>query len=799
VLRQWRQWPLVTATAVLSLALGVGANAAFFSILNALLLKPLPGTNADRLVRLRDERRPASSTRVSTKMWLTLGERQTALDGIAAYAVLPIDVGAAGQPVSEAVGLFVSGSYFDVIGVDAAMGRVLTAEDDRHGAPLAAVVSHAYWRKALGSRRDVLGSLVPVSGHAAVIVGVTEPGFFGLDVGRTFDVALSLAAHDVVHASSGFSSDPDAFWLNIVGRLSGDAELSVAQTGFRTLQARLAAEYMADPTVRDGKVLSTWSLERASESDFGARGTYGTGLLLLLGVASAVLLVACANVANLLLARASANQRDLAIRLSLGAQRLRLIGHALTESFLITILAAALGVVIGIAGGRLVVSLFSTPSNPVFLDVSFDSRVFLFALGVSLSIAISCAALPIWRVFGFEPVDSLRTDNETNVARGRGWVPYALLSGQIAAVFLLTSLGFSLTYGLVKLSTQSHGFESERVTLASVSIAALDIAREYRASTAAALADELGRIHGIQGAALSTSAPFGTTTYSTSVIGSGARAYFSFVTPNYFRVLGMRFIDGVGFTTVEDPHVAVVSQAFSLAHFGTSQSVGRSFQLRGLGSMPFRVTGVTEDIKMGSLSGPSPEIVYIPWLPNTGPPGTLINVLLRTEGTVALNAAVAAAVSRAVPGATVAVRPLAHEAAGTISRERTIALVGALFSFLALLIGVIGLYGVTAEQMNHRRKEIGIRMALGATGSRVMWMILGDIVVVSVSGILAGLALIHFITPRIRDFLFGPSPASFSSLSLVAAALTVVALSSSVVPVKRCLASDPLKSLRHWQ
>lgn len=794
VLRRWRRTPIAAAIAILSLALGIGANTALFSALNALLLKPLPGEHPERLIRLRDERRAAPNLRVPTRVWHRMQADEGILDGLTAYARLPLDVSLRGEPASEVAGLAVSGSYFDVLRPRAALGRLLTEQDDAPGAPVVAVISHAYWRRALGSDLTIVGRAASIEGRAVEIVGVSERGFFGLDVGQTFDIAISLEGQRQFDQGA-MSRAANAYWLNIAGRLKPDNNVALAQAGLRSLQPAIAEATLPGPSFKATHLALPWIVERASETDFGARGIYRTALWILLTIAAAVLIVASVNVANVLLVQNGAAQKEFGTRLSIGAKPSQLVRSIFVEAFALTATATAIGLAVGLIGSQVLVSIFSTVKSPVFLDVTLDTRVTVFTVMIGLAIAVVCASLPAWRALRVAPLDSMRQEPVMARVRGRALLPYLLLSAQVAVVFALAGVGLALIRSFVNLTAQDYGFDRDRIVVASVSIVDLKVPHDKKPAMAAALRDEIARLPDVQAAALSMSVPFGATTYSTSIGDSEDETYFSYVGPEYFTLMGKVPSRGSLFTAEADPNAAVITETLARTLFGSADPIGQSFRLRGMGVK--RVIGVTSDIKLGSLRNDSPSFFYLPWLPSTGPPGTLIHVFLRVPNARSFSAqAVTSAVERAAPGATALVRTLDQEVSGTIVKEKAMALLAAVFGLLAVLLGGIGLYGVTAYQVNRRTREFGVRMALGATGGTVSRMVVSEIAVVSVSGVAAGVALTSAITSSIDSLMFRASPMSPGLLTLTAGIVVAIAVLAGYVPVRYAAALDPMKAIR---
>ena len=778
--RGWRRAPIVTAVAILSLVLGVGANTALFSVLNALLFQPLPMDAPEELVRLRDERRP--NTRLSSATWNALRERQTVLAELAAYAPQPVELSIQGEPTRSAAALFVSGAYFKVLRIEPAVGRVLADQDDLNGVPPVALVSHPFWSTRLGADPSVVGRTLQIERRLVTIIGVSEPGFFGLEVGRTFDVVLSLSSHAQLFPKSNFASLPMASWLQVVGRLGDGTAVEGQQTALRVLQKSV------------GSVSTPWDLEPVANSMTGIREDYRTAVAVLLLVTTAVLLIACINIANLLLARNSARQRDLGIRLSLGASKWQLLRLVFTESAAMAVIATVVGFAVGIAGSRFLVGLISTFREPVYLDLTPDKRVIGASVAIVIVMTLVCAASAGWRALRLTPIESLSAINST---RRAALLPYAMLSLQIAITFAITVLSMAFVGSLLNITQQHYGFERNRVVVASVNYSQSDIPRERRAAFASQIKSELERLNGVENIALSMSVPFGAVTYTTNINNTDTYVFFAYVSNTYFAVTGLPLRIGEPFSQLSGPDAVLVSETLARNVFGRIDVIGETIRLKGVGAESFRIVGVTADIKQTSLRADSPAFVFLPWLATTSPPGTLLHVFLRTSPNQIIGpGAISAAVERAAPGATILVRSLDDEAEATIVRDRVIALLATVLGAMALLLAAIGLYGVIAYQVIRRQREIGIRIALGSTRLGIVRTVLSEAGFVCAVGLGAGTMVAVMATSALRALLFSVSPASVGLLLQAAALSIVVVTIAALVPARRAALVDPVETFR---
>ncbi len=803
-LRQWRRTPVITAAALLSLTLGIGASTAMFSLLNALLLKSLPVYDPQQLVTFT---RPGSTNplnfRLSYLMFDALRRDGGGLNGVAAYGEQPVNIAPAGQPARSARALFVSGSYFGLLGVPAARGRMLTDADDDLGAPArVAVVSDAFWRGTLGADPDVVGRTIDIVHQPFTIVGVVDRRFLGLTIGQGFDVALPVTSYDMLY-KEGRLKVGQLSWLVTIGRLPAGAAMSEVEAGLQPVQARVIRGTPMPDVVAASLLKTPWRLMQTATAMAGVRVSYQRPLLILLGITGIVLAVACVNIANLLIARMTTRRSELAVRLALGATRAQLVRQLALEAAVMSAVGAAAGIIAGIAGGRLLVWLLSTSRNPVQLDLAPDWRVAAFAAAAGALTAIIAGTLPAWRSLKLDPIDAIKARAGIGVARRLG-VSHVLIGGQIALTFVLVLGGLVFSQSFARLVAEERGFDRGRIQLVEVNAPAGYASPLSHMSPA--LQERLRAVPGVADAAFSISAPFGTVTLINyaSVNGpqTGRKTWpeefhtiENTISANYFDAMGMRLLAGRGFAgTGERADAIVVNGAFSRKFFKTNAAVGRVVWV-GLDQAPHEIVGVVNDTKARSLRDEPPAMLYRSWRPE--PRGrSFVQLVVRAASVPPAPAAMAHAIEALVAGSSVGVRSLDVEVADTIAAERAMATLAFVFALSGLLLAAIGLYGVLAREVQVRLPEIAIRMAIGASPARVRRLVMIRMLAALLAGLAAGVAAAIGLQRFVRALLHGVDPSDAVQVATCAAIMIAVAIAAVAAPVRRATRVDPMAVLR---
>ena len=805
--RALRRSPAFTAVAVASLALGIGANTAIFTLIDALVLRTLPVPHPEELVEVTFGGEHGSFT---NPLWEQIRDRRTGFASMAAFAESEFNIAEGGE-ARRIRGAWVSGEYFSLFGVRPFAGRLLTPSDDERGCPPLAVLGFGFWQSEYAGAADVVGRTIRLDGHPFRIVGVAAPGFGGPEVGREVQLHAPLCGKEAV-SGPGTLDHRSMWYLRIIGRRA---------PGVTTQQAaaRLAA---IAPATFAATVPPDWSTESkleyvnrtlgAAPAESGMsslRTRYRGALLTLMGAVGIVLLIACANVANLLLARGAAREREVAIRLAVGAARPRIVRQLLTESALLGLLGAAFALLIGQWGTHALVGLIASDGQPVALDLSLDPRVLGFTVLVAAATTGLFGLVPAWRATRVSPQTAMKT-NGRGIAEGhaRFTIGKALVVAQVAlSLILLVGAGL-LVGSLRNLGRVDPGFRPDGVLLVSVDLGRSGAPEGWHA-TRRDLLERVRAIPGVRSASASDLTPIGGSTWNDFVVEDGpsptsgdrSLVFFNEVSDGYFATLETRLLAGRDFDEGDvpgAPRVAIVNEATARRIFGAESPLGRRIRtIVGDGvSEPYTVIGVVEDAKYESLREESSGTVYVSASQNAHPGPSLTLQLRGRGGAEELVPAVESLVAEALPSATLEFRTLSRQVASSLRRERMLAVLSALFGAVALLLSMLGLYGVMAYAVARRRNEIGVRIALGADRGRVLRLVLGDVARVVAAGLLLGAAAAMGLGSLVRSFLFGVEPTEPGVMALAVVSLATVALAAGFIPAMRASRLDPVAALR---
>lgn len=820
-LRQLQQTPGFAAVAVLSLALGIGANSAIFQLVNALRLKLLPVVAPEELVEVvydrgsaRAGRRWSRTGNFTHAQWLQLQGQRQAFSTIAAWSDTRFNLANGGEP-RPAAGLYVSGDFFQLLGVGPQLGRTLQPSDDTAGCTGAAFLSHAFWQREFGKDPGVLSRTVRLNGHTLPIVGVAPPSFFGLEVGRQFDVAVPLCADAALHPEpTSRKDDPQGWWLSVVARLRPGWSPEAATAHLLTLspgimQATLPPTY--HPVLASNFLKNKLRAASAGTGISNLRSRYEQPLWLLLGATGLVLLIACANLANLLLARASARQREIAVRLALGASRLRLVRQLLAESLLLAVAGTALGTLFASLASRFLVQLISTKGEPLFFNTALDWRVFLFTAALACGTCLLFGLLPALRATVLSPLEVMRGGGRGITAgRERYGLRRFLVAAQVALSLVLLVGALLFTRSLHNLMTANAGFQPEGVVVVSVDFNSQSFSPEKNRLTYQFLSEQLSQVSGVVAVAQSAITPIsgsgwnqGVGADGKSAASSGQQSLFNRVAPGYFRTMGTRLLDGRDFQdtdTPSSPRVAIVNESFARTYFGPGSPLGHTFQIEGPKGQPeplFQVVGMVENSKYSDLREEFRPIAYFPvgQDPSPAPDATFV---MRYRGDLEPVKQQAKQIARKVgPAVSIEFQAFDAQLAESLQRERLMAVLSGCFGLLAALLSSLGLYGVIAYMVARRSGEIGIRMALGARRGDVIGLVFREAALLVAAGLLAGLVLALAAGNVAASQLYGLSPYDGPSLLLAALLLSVTAMAASYLPARRAAAVDPLVTLRN--
>ncbi|HSS20586.1 MAG TPA: ABC transporter permease [Pyrinomonadaceae bacterium] len=805
-----------TLVAVLSLALGVGANTAIFQLLDAVRLRMLPVKAPQELVEVRMASMKGArggvfrEASVTNKIWESFKERQQIFSGVYAWGSDSANLAPGGE-VKPARMLYVSGDFFSVLGLQPARGRLLTTSDDQRGcgAP-ALVISHDFWQREYAGDPNVIGRKLTLSDHPLEIVGVTPPNFFGMEVGRSFDLALPICAVSLVRGNNRLLDSGIIWWLTINGRLKPGSSEAQAMAQLQSIspgvfENSLPANY-PPASVKDylsSKLIAAPAGSGVSE----LRKDYERPLWLLLAIAGLVLLVACANLANLLLARASGREREIAARQALGASRGRLIRQLLVESLLLAAIGAALGAALSLALSKALVAFLSTTQNPVFLDLVPDWRVFGFAAGLAVLTCLLFGLAPAIRVTGAEPATVMKAGGRgLTASRERFSLRRALVVAQVALSLVLVAIAVLFSRSLGKLNTVETGFHEEGVLISTVNFQRMNLQPERYQAIKDDVLDRIRATPGIEGAGIGM-LPFRDSGSNTIWMdgtdpSQGKEVNRSRVGTDYFKTLKIPVLAGRDFDERDKPgavNVAIVNQAFAREFLKGASPIGQRFWIEATPGDPeklYEIVGLVKDTKYGDLREDYGPIVYDAHQQSVGSwPGA--NVFVRSRLSEAQTvAALTRVLNQINPTITVSFQGFKPMIETTILRERLMATLSGFFGLLALLLACMGLYGILSYGVASRTNEIGIRMALGAQARDVRWLIVREALFLVVVGVVVGLPLIVAVTRLASSLLFNLTPTDPISLLTAALMMLAVALLAGYLPSRRATRVDPLVALR---
>jgi putative ABC transport system permease protein len=811
--RMMAKTPVFTAAAILSLALGIGANTAILSLMDAVLFRTLPIENPGQLYFLAHSPGP----NISTSSNYPLFERyRTApvFSGVTAYQGRTFRVRTT-DGLERMAGQFVSGNYHKVLGARMLLGWGFSSDPDRRpGASLSAVISHDYWNTRYGRDPDVIGKTLTIGNRTVSIVGVTAAGFHGLSPGGRVDITLPMA---VLALDTPEFLDARDGWVGlvIVGRLAP----GVREEQALTVVDLLLQQFLDEPesrwvraATRDGH--RSAALVPAARGTWALRTQYAKPLWLAMAMVGIVLLMACANIANLLLARARARAREIAVRLSIGAGRRRLVRQLLTESLVLALCGGAAGIMVAIWGTDAILSLFAVGPSPLLIDTSLNVRVLAFTAAVVVLTGIGFGVVPAFRSTRLDLAPALK-DGAVTLDGTRGpTLGRALVVAQIALCVLIVTAAGLLARSLGNLQSFNAGFDRENILLADVDAAATTLSPGGRVGLYSDLLERLRALPGVRSASLSTRSPidFSSQVRRIDVPGvpvvPGQGVSTNMVTPEYFETFGIHLIQGRGFAAQDrqnTPRVALVSESMARFYFGSSDPIGRTFQLGG-GQQKTTIVGVVEDVRHERLRlDVPPKMIYTLLAQRTaaldgtaGVPNQL-TVTLRTNMDPGALASTLRNEVRAVSKDVMVpyLRTMNEQIDAALVPEQLLAMLSTGFAVVALLLACIGLYGVMAYNVTRRTREIGIRMALGALPRTVLYRVLRETFAVSTMGVALGSLIALAVTRALSTFLFGLTPHDPATLLGTGRLLLLVSLVAGFLPARHAATVDPVRVLRN--
>jgi predicted permease len=819
-LRILRTQPGFTLVAVLSLALGIGANTAIFSLLDTVLLKSLPVQEPEKLVLFGNGRADGNTDGFPNRSWdlfsypfyQEVRQRNEVFTDVAAILSMPWSVhgtvdGYGGELERMGVQL-VSGTYFQVLGVRASLGRTFTEADDQiPGGHPVVVVSHAWWESRLGGDPAAVGKIITIGRTAYTIVGVAPAEFFGTTVGQAPDIWASLAMEANMPPENWNGRNDESFQsLYLIARLkdgvsAGHAGTAVNLLFKQSLQDRAGAQPSAE-VLRDIERASI-ELTPAGRGLSRLRREFSLSLRILMAVVGAVLLIACANLANLLLARAAARQKEFAVRLAVGAGHRRLIRQLLTESVLLACLGGIAGVLLAWWGSRLLVLMASAGSEPLPLDVTPDARILGFTLFVSLLSAVIFGTAPALRAARIEPNSALKGGKGAAQATSQSPFGKALVVVQVALSLLLLVGAGLFVRTLINLQKVPTGFNQEKVMLFKIDTAATGYQYAQLTSLLREVEEKVKTVPVVQAASFTytifNECCWGTSAYTSDenlpeVQGRGVRR--NAVGPDYFTTMGIPVVLGRVFRDT-DKEVAVISETMARRFFRNGSPLGKRFGVEGPDSREqIEVIGVVKDARYESLTEQMQPMVYHPHAQRRRPP---VNFVVRFSGAPqAVIPQVRQAIKQANSNLPIdEVVSLSEHIGRSLVQQKLVARLASFFGLLALVLACVGLYGVLSYGVARRTNEIGIRLALGAQRSDVLWLVMREALALVSIGVVIGLAASLAATRTAANLLFELEPNDPLTITLATVVLLAVAALSGYLPARRAAQVDPMVALRH--
>jgi putative ABC transport system permease protein len=829
--------PAFTAVAVLTLALGIGANTAIFSLVDAVMLRRLPVNGPDELLQLKrqDPRYVglASSSPLSSlwpggtspffsnPLWEQVRNQQNVFSGVFAWANYRLNL-ARGGTIQPADVSLVSGDFFPTLGLRPAAGRLITPSDDYRGCPDVAVLGYGFWQAHYGGASSAVGSILPLNDHPFEVIGIAPPGFYGMDVGGKSEVFMPICAGEIIGTVP--LEAPSFWWLNVAARIKPGISRSQLIARLRVLSPRIFSAVLPPYWPADEQrsfVKEKLVVTSAATGTSVLRQQFDQPLQVLMAIVGLVLLIACANVASLMLTRGVIREKEIAVRHALGASRWRLIKQLLTECALLSLMGAIIGFILARWGAILLIRSFSIHSGrsyaniPVFLDLSLDGRVLGFTTAAAILTAALFGILPALRSTGVSltsAINGIRTIEFDRPARFRS--RKLIVASQVAVSLVLSVAAGLLLRSFAKLATLDPGFDPKNVLIV---YSDLDLSKDLmfiRPGKDAMFREIENRLRALPGVlsisrSNDTPAELGGfrhsvhTQWSKAVTGDAALTWVDNVSPGYFGTLRTPFLEGRDFNggdTATSPMVAIIDQTTARRFFPGLDPVGRTFWLDGVAwrpGPPIEVVGVVRDAMHGSLREENQPTLFFPATQPYDPTIADIFELHTAAPPAVLIPSVRAAVASVNSAIPLEFHTLAQQVSDSMVQERLLAQLSGFFGFLALLLALIGLYGTVSYLVAQRQREFGIRMALGAEPGSILRLIMRDVFSVVALGLVAGIAISLAATTLLQQLLFGVGPRDTVTLVVAAAALSIVALVAGYLPARRATRVDPMVALRY--
>jgi predicted permease len=798
-LRQLRKSPAFTLAAVLTLALGIGANTTVFNWLNSVIFNPLPGVDSSSLVYIRWRTPDGGGQSFSWPDYLDYRKRNQTLQGLIVGRMIAMSLGdGSQQQVNRVWGMLVSANYFETMGVQAAMGRTfLPEEDEKPGGHPVVVISHHCWQTRFGGDPQIVGKQIRLNKQNFTVVGVTPEPFQGSTLGLSFEMWVPAIMQPTILGGAGSLDQRGSRWLDGWARLKPGVTPARAEEDLTVISAQITREFSKSDSYPRARTTPIWK-------EGGGR-MLAPVMILMMAVVGVVLLIACANISNLLLARSAARRREIAVRLALGVSRARLVRQLMIESGLLAVFGCAAAMAMVPVTSGMLQGFTPVSDFPVGLTVRPDGGVFLFALGVSALATALFGLLPALRGSRPDLVNVLKDDGGGSVGQRKSWLRSSLVVAQVSLSLVLLIAAGLLLRSLEKARNADPGFDPRNVLVAGIDLVpnGYDAARGRIALRQ--ITERISALPGVTAVSTIRRVPLGLGGSSSSSFDVDGyvprkdeemRAYTHIIGPDYFHAMNTRLLAGREFTPADADQtqkVVVINQTFAERYFPKMDPIGRTVRIYRESRV---IAGVAKDSKFFSLNDPPAPAIYFPVAQVFS---SEANFLVRTSGDPLAQA-------RAVQGAVRAVDP-ALPVFGVRDLQTAIAVAyfgqrmgGSLLGFfgaLALGLAAVGIYGVLAYAVSQRSREIGIRMALGASRGNVLRLILGQGMNLALIGLGIGLGVAFAVTRLMSSMLFGVSATDGATVVSVSALLLGVVLAASYLPARRATRIDPIQAIRY--
>jgi predicted permease len=794
--RTMRRSPGFTTVAVLLLALGIGANTAIFSMIDALMLRWLPVQNPQELVQVKLG--DSGIDALSYPIIRALAERRDIFSGVAGFSSSSFNVGDPGSIV-KVPGALVSGGYYETFGLTPVAGRLIERADDEPGAPPVAVLSYGYWENQYGHREDIPGRTILVNGVPVTVIGVSSPGFVGADVGSIADITMPLASLPQISPASADLLGAGNFWPRAIARPSAGVSIPQATTRLASIWPQISEQLVPAywPAAQRKSLMSAvFRLSPAGSGYTILREMYKKPLFVLMAVVGLVLAIACANVASLLLARATARKREIAVRLAIGAGRARIAQQFLAESMLLSLIGACGGIALAWISGRFLIRIISTGTFKVSFDLTPNWHILGFTALVAIGTSVLSGLAPVFQSAEWGPASALKDDARSGRSRSRLLSSLVVVEVSLSLVLLIAAGLFVRT--LMNLEALDPGFKRDGISLVDF--------EGRRTALPQDLQSEIQRIPGVISASVSTHTPLSRAIWSEPAVPAGQplperdNAFFVGAGPAFFKTMGISVLSGREFDdqdSLNHPAVAVINEEFARRHFLNRNPIGEHLSAKVRGHLrELEIIGLVKNTNSRALRASPPPTVYVSYAQLPGDFPTTLEV--RTNGaTGQMSASIRKVLESRLPNDAIDIHSLSEQVEATMVQERMMATLAGGFGVLALILACVGLYGLLSYGVEQRTKEIGIRMALGAQRWNLILSVLGGAVRLVAVGSLLGLPAVWGASRWIASMLFNVRPTDSPTIAGSILLLLVSAVVAAFLPAWRASRVDPMNAIRH--